>query len=74
MLAVCRVIGKGEMMDFNQLKKRYIYNVEFHALVEHFYHLYYENRFTFFEVKEAMIFAKNKFDMENGSQSFRGRL
>jgi len=54
-------------MDFNQLKRRYQNNAEFHHLVNHFYSLYFENRFTFFEVKEAMIFAKNKFDMENAT-------
>jgi len=69
LVSVVHRVGKekkrGRIMNFNQLIHRYEHNPEFHRLVDFFYHLYFDNHFTFFEIKEAMIFAKNKFDMEN---------
>ena len=58
---------KGDNMDFSQLKHRYQNNAEFHSLVRFFYNLYFDNKLTFSEVKEAMVFAKNKFDMKNNT-------
>ena len=50
----------------NQLVAKYNIDAEFHTLVDMFYMFFYNNQFTFDEVKSALVFAMNKFTMENG--------
>ena len=52
-------------MNIDKCKERYQNDAEFHSLVHIFYNLIFENKLTLAELKDALMFAGIKFEMEN---------
>ena len=53
-------------MNIDKCKERYQNDAEFHALVGMFYRLVFENKFSLSELKDALMFAGIKFEMDHG--------
>ena len=52
-------------MNIDKCIERYNNDAEFHAIVEMFYRLIFENKITLGEMKDALMFAGIKFETEN---------
>ena len=52
-------------MNVDKCIERYKNDAEFHSLVHIFYNLIFENKLTLAELKDALMFAGIKFEMEN---------
>lgn len=52
-------------MNFDKCKERYQNDAEFHSVVEMFYRLIFEHKMSLAELKDALMFAGLKFEMEN---------
>lgn len=58
-------------MNFDKCKERYLHDAEFHKVVTFFYGLIFEHKLSLAELKDALMFAGIKFEMENASPLMR---
>lgn len=58
-------------MNFDKCKERYQNDAEFHKVVTFFYDLMFEHKLSLSELKDALMFAGIKFEMENASPLVR---
>ena len=58
-------------MNYEEQKRRYYNDAEFHALVELIYHhLFLPGQFSISEIRDAVTFAAVKFETENVRRRF----
>jgi len=58
-------------MNFEKCKERYQNDPEFHKVATFFYGLIFEHKLSLAELKDALMFAGIKFEMENASSLVR---